>query len=62
MDKDTKDIIFQTIVSFASEFYADDLTGKSLFGLNIAQTKSKVSYKELLDSVDSKANIIPVSK
>ena len=62
MDEETKDIIFQTIVSFASEFYADDLTGKSLFGLNIEETKSELSYKELLDSVDSKANIIPVSK
>ena len=36
MDTATKNVIFQSIVSFTSTFYADDLTGESLFGLNIA--------------------------
>ena len=62
MDTATKNVIFQSIVSFTSSFYADDLTGESLFGLNIAQTKSSISYKEILDSVNSQANLIPVSK
>lgn len=61
MDQETKCTILHSILSFVDEFYYDDETGKTFFGCDIADTKSNVTYVQLLEqTLLTKANVIPV--
>ncbi len=63
IDENIKSIVFTAVISFAEDFFYDDLTGQTLFGKSIKDSKTTPNYGDLLNQdLESKSNIVPVWK
>ena len=60
LSHEDKQHIARELIHFFDEFYATDSTGQSIYGVRIAEFKSKQTYSDSFEKQESQPNLIPV--